>query len=165
VGREKGMLEMVQIAINRLATFQLKAAAKAVDDQGWTKEAVNAYLFGMKAKYLCIVGSSSLLLPSLCSAVVGEACAHALILRFTCAGNAMRQDQLTLDRHDKHSPGERKLLENSRFLNMRKLVWEFNSMHKRFTHVEDMSKRVRANQDILNAKVSSHTYHRLPCFA
>jgi hypothetical protein len=159
------MLEMMQIAIKRLATFQLQAATKAVDEHGWTKDAVDAYLFCMKAKYLCIVGSSPLLLQSLCSAVVEEACAHALIRRITCAENAMRQDQMTLDRHDKHSPGERKLLENSRFLNMRKLVWEFNRMHKRFTHVEDMSKRVRANQDILNAKVSSHTYLRLPCFA
>ena len=156
---------MIQIAIKHLAAFQLQAATKAVDEHGWTKDAVDAVLFSMKAKYLCIVGPSPLLLQSLCSAVVEGACAHTLILRITCAENAMRQDQMTLDRHDKHSPGEHKLLENSRFLNMRKLVWEFNRMHRRFTHVEDMSKRVRANQDILNAKVSSHTCHRLSCFA
>jgi hypothetical protein len=68
-----------------------------------------------------------------------------------------------LDRQDRQSHEQRKPVENARFLNMRKLVWEFNRMHKRFTQVEEISKRLRASQVNVNAKVFLRAKHLLLC--
>lgn len=64
-----------------------------------------------------------------------------------------------MDHQDRQSPDQRKPVENARFLNMRKLVWEFNRMHKRFAQVEDMSKRLRASRVNVNAKVFLRAKH------
>ena len=53
-----GLLEMVRFAIKRFGKNQIQVAIEHADERGWTNEAVNAYLYGMKAKYMCIVGSS-----------------------------------------------------------------------------------------------------------
>lgn len=49
---------MVQLAIKRFGKNQLQVAIEMTDEHGWTDQAVNAYLYGMKAKYMCIVGSA-----------------------------------------------------------------------------------------------------------
>ena len=101
-----GFYEMVQLAITRYGKNQLQVAIRHASDDGWTNEAISQYLFALKAKAICIMQ------------------------------HAMWQEEEMLDRRDQDQDAREKPMENARFLNMRKLVWEFNRMHRRFTEVE-----------------------------
>jgi hypothetical protein len=73
-----------------------------VTEVGWNDEAIQYYLFGLKAKAICIAE-------------------HAMRLE---------EDFLKSDNQEQDKPKE-----NARFLNLRKLVWEFNRLHRRFVQV------------------------------
>jgi hypothetical protein len=60
----------------------------------------------------------------------------------------MRQEEQMLDRQQERNKAAAEPVENARFLNMRKLVWEFNRMHRRFNQVEDMAKRLRIESKV-----------------
>ena len=66
-----------------------------------------------------------------------------------CTENAMRQEEQMLDRQQERDKAAAETTENARFLNIRKLVWEFNRMHRRFNQVEDMAKRLRIESKVL----------------
>ena len=101
-----GFYDMVQLAITRYGKNQLQVAICLASDKGWTNEAISQYLFALKAKAISVMQ------------------------------HAMWQEEEMLDRRDQDQDAREKPMENARFLNMRKLVWEFNRMHRRFTEVE-----------------------------
>lgn len=69
----------------------------------------------------------------------------------------MRQEEQMLDRHLEQSKvaEAKEPVQNARFLNMRKLVWEFNRMHRRFNQVEEMAQRLRLENQVPAARVMS----------
>lgn len=70
----------------------------------------------------------------------------------------MRQEEEMLCRSDS---SENKPTESARFLNMRKLVWEFNRMQKRFIQVEHMAERLRTEKDKVSIAQSFASHFRL----
>ena len=50
---------MVQFAIKRFGKNQLQVAITQVSDEGWSNEAINHYLYALKAKAICIAGLTS----------------------------------------------------------------------------------------------------------
>lgn len=51
-----GFYDMVQFAIKRFGQNQLQVAISAASSDGWTKDAVNQYLYALKAKLTCVAG-------------------------------------------------------------------------------------------------------------
>ena len=70
----------------------------------------------------------------------------------------MRQEEEVLGRSDRN---ENKPTASARFLNMRKLVWEFNRMQKRFIQVEHMAERLRTDKAKVTIAQSFACHFRL----
>ena len=51
-----GFYDMVQFAIKQFGQNQLQVAISAASSEGWTNEAVNHYLYALKAKLTCVAG-------------------------------------------------------------------------------------------------------------
>jgi hypothetical protein len=49
---------MVQFAIKRFGKNQLQVAIEAAGDDGWSSDAINHYLYALKAKAICIAGAN-----------------------------------------------------------------------------------------------------------
>lgn len=49
---------MVQFAIKRFGKNQLQVAIEQVSDEGWSNDAINHYLYALKAKAICIAGQN-----------------------------------------------------------------------------------------------------------
>lgn len=116
-----GFNDTVQFAIKIFGKKNLQVAIRlssnGENDNEWSGETIRCLLFGIKSKAICI------------------------------AQKALRQEQQILKSFRRQNADQTQDPNQTRFLKMRQLVYEFNKLHKRFTRVEENTNCASVSQD------------------